>query len=354
MDAASHYDLMVHHLRVYYPQPYYSAAGVMHPLMWYAAAPEQQDDIDSVLGRWSDEHPKVFPIYDYGYLGTMRNSGRTVYDGTTFILKSLKRKPLKIDAALGGYFDMLATCAALERELRDAASEIYIRLPFRSLYHRNIAPVIALKSGKGRSAAIGGACLTVCNRGGEYVALLGRRSGNAATDPGFYHLLPAFIFQPMGNTVQEGEWSIRHHIEREFLEELFAMPEERAPERIDYFQSHPALVNLHAMMAQGDAGLYFTGISMNLLTLRAEISALLIIHDPRWYETITAADSPTPLNVLEEAYAAEFIPIVSDEGILTALPPDVHTRMPPQATAALWEGVRLAREKIAQYALRER
>jgi hypothetical protein len=352
MDAAAHYDTMVHHLRVYYPQPYYTAAGVMHPLMWYAAPPEQQDDIDSVLGRWVDERPQSFPVYDYGYLGTMRNSGRTVYDGTTFIFKNLKRKPLKIDASLGGYFDMLATCAALERELRDAASEIYIRLPFRSLYHRNINPVVSLKSGKGRSAAIGGACLTVCNRDGEYVALLGRRSGNAATDPGFYHLLPAFIFQPMGSTVQEGEWSIRHHIEREFLEELFAMPEERHPERIDYFQSHPALVNLHAMMEQGDASLSLTGVSINLLTLRPEISALLLIHDPTWYESVTSPNSATPLNVLEEAHGAEFIPIATDEGILAVLPPNVHTRMPPQATAALWEGVRMAREKIAQYATR--
>lgn len=351
MDAA-HYDLMVHHLRVYYPQPYYTAVGVMHPLMWYAAPPEQQGDIDSVLGRWVDERPKDFPVYDYGYLGTMRNSGRTVYDGTTFIFKTLKRKPLKIDAALGGYFDMLATCAALERELRDAASEIYIRLPFRSLYHRNINPAVSLKSGKGRSAAIGGACLTVCNRKGEYVALLGRRSGKAATDPGFYHLLPAFIFQPMGDTVHEGEWSIKHHIEREFLEELFAMPEERTPERIDYFQSHPALVHLHEMMARGDAGLYLTGVSINLLTLRPEINALLIIHDPDWYDHVTASDSPTPLNVLEEAHAAEFIPIATDEEILAALPEHVHTRMPPQATAALWEGVKQAREKIIQYRAR--
>ncbi len=349
MDAATHYDTMTHHLRVYYPQPYYTAAGVMHPLLWYPAAPEQQDNVDSVLGRWFDESPSEFPIYDYGYLSTIQNSVSTLYNGTTFTLKNLKRNPLKIDATLGHYFDMLATCAALERELRDAASELYIRLSARSLYHRKISPAIAMKSGRGRSAAIGGACLTVCKRGGAYAALLGRRSGKSATDPGFYHLLPAFIFQPMGDVVQAGEWSLRHHIEREWLEELFAMPEERHPERIDYFQSHPALVHLHEMMARGDAGLYLTGISLNLLTLRPELSMLLLIHDEAWYERVTAPDSATSLNVLEEAHAAEFVPIATDEALLAALPPAVHTIMPPQATAALWEGVALARQKITLY-----
>lgn len=350
MDAAAHYDIMTHHLRVYYPQPYYSAVGVMYPLMWYPASPEQQEDVDSILGRWFDERPKEFPVYDHGYLSTIRNANPSIYNGVTFILKSIKRNPLKIDAALGYYFDMLATCASLERELRDAASETYIRLPARSLYHRNISPAIALKSGRGRSAAIGGACLTVCRRGSEYMALLGRRSGKSATDPGFYHLLPAFIFQPMGETVKEGEWSLKHHVQREWLEELFAMPEERSPEQIDYFRSHPALLDLHRMMAHGDAALYLTGVSMNLLTLRPEINFLLLIHEAAWYERVTAPDSPTPLNVLEEAHAAEFVPIATDEALLAALPPHVHTMMPPQAVGALWEGVKLAREKIALYA----
>jgi hypothetical protein len=40
------------------------------------------------------------------------------------------------------------------------------------------------------------------------------------------------------------------------------------------------------------------------------------------------------------------VPIESDEALLAALPPQVHTMMPPQAVVALWEGIDLARQMI--------
>jgi hypothetical protein len=348
------YQKMTHYLRIFYSTPFYQQQGITHPLLWFPAHPDQRADVDSVLGRLYVANGRgglstapQFPVYDHGYLNTIRNSGRNVFNGVTFSLKTLKTNPLKIDGQLGYYFDMLATCAAFERELRDAAAETYIRLPARSRYHREVQPLSALRSGRGRSAAIGGACLLVFKQQGRYQAVLGRRSARAATDPGFFHLLPAFIFQPLSATVQEGEWSIRRHIYREFLEELFGMPEVSAPERLDYFAEHPALVDLEQMLATGQAGLYLTGISLNLLTLRPEISALLLIHDENWYARVTAPASPFRLDVeAETQQGLTLVPIESDAALLAALPPAVHTIMPPQATAALWEGVALARQLL--------
>jgi hypothetical protein len=90
---------------------------------------------------------------------------------------------------------------------------------------------------------------------------------------------------------------------------------------------------------------------MNLLTLRAEISALLLIHDAAWYERVTAPDSDMRLNAEAETQGGiAYVPIATDEALLAALPPDVHTIMPPQAVGALWEGVELARSLIQRRA----
>jgi hypothetical protein len=348
MTPAEHYQKMTHYLRIFYSEVFYQRHGITHPILWYPAAPEQINNVDSVLGKWDArglETPPEFPVYDYGYLQTMQNSGRNVFNGITFTFKNLRRSPLRVDCSLGRYFDMLATSGALERELRDAAQESAIRVPMRSQYHRHIQPIVALKSGRGRSAAMGVACLTVANIGGEYKALLARRSSKNATDPGFFHLLPAFIFQPASAAVRDEEWRVSYHIYREYLEELFGMPEITSSEQ--RFDGHPALLYLHELMQQGKAGLYLTGVSLNLLTLRAEISALLLIHDAAWYARVTAPDSDMRLNAEAETQGGIVtVPIATDEALLAALPPDVHTIMPPQAVGALWEGVDLARKII--------
>ncbi|MCU0512730.1 MAG: hypothetical protein MUE40_09180 [Anaerolineae bacterium] len=345
---AERYAAMTHYLRIFYSEPFYRYGGITHPVLWHPAPPPQQHDLNSVLGRWYPAPRREYPLYDHGYLHSLQNSGRSLYDGVTFSLKTLTTRPLRLNATLGSYFDMLATCGALERELRDAAGDAAIRLPGRSQYHRQVAPALALKSGRGRSAAIGGACLVVFKHQGRYQALLARRSPRNATDPGFFHLLPAFIFQPASADVRPEEWNIERHIYRELLEELFGLPEQEQSPPPPPFDDHPALVYLRHLLATGGAGLYLTGVVLGLLTLRPEICALLLIHDEAWYERITAPDSDMPLNAAHETDGGiTLVPIDSDAALLAALPPDVHTIMPPQAVAALWEGVALARQHIA-------
>ena len=108
-----------------------------------------------------------FAIYDYGYLHSLQNRKPALYNGATFTLKEIRQKPLRLRASIGSYFDMLATCAALERELRHAAGKGWLRAPSRLAYHRQVPPPEALRYGRSRSAAIGIGTLTVFNDGGD-------------------------------------------------------------------------------------------------------------------------------------------------------------------------------------------
>jgi len=252
--------------------------------------------------------------------------------------------------AIGDYYDMLATCAALENELRDAVEQGWMRAPSRATYHRHVEPQEAILRGVRRSAAIGIGTLTVFNDAGTYKAILAKRSNKTAFDSGMYHVLPAMMFQPTtADFTHPQEWSIKHQVMREVLEEMFDMPEQLDPDAWDFFYEHPALVYLQELMASGKAQLYVTGIVFNLLTLRPEISTLLLIRDPEWYARITAKDSDIPFKTADETVGASEViaPITTDEDFLTYFPDDLYRRMPAQATATMWLGIDLARKELS-------
>lgn len=351
-DEAQRYRNMTDYLSRLYRAELFKRHGVAHPVVVLPPGDAQRADVDGILGRMPTQHttPDDFALYNHALLQSLRNSKRKLYNGTTFALKHIRRRgdELKIEAVLGSYFDMLATCITLEDELRAAADKRAIRVPGRTQLHRDVPAEAVILSGKGRSAAIGGNVLVIYRRDDAYHAMLMRRNPQAGIDPDRFHVMPAFIFQPQSPQVQAAEWSLRYHIEREYLEELFGLPETEHAHDPHYFAAHPALQDLHTMLADGRALLHLTGIAINLLTLRPEICFLLLIHDAEWFTRITAAGSPTPFNAESEAAQVAHIPILSNETALAALPADLHTRMPPHATAALWLGIEHARQLIAQ------
>ena len=85
-----------------------------------------------------------------------------------------------------------------------------------------------------------------------------------------------------------------------------------------------------------------------MLTLRPEISTLLLIHDPAWYRRVTAPDSDMPLMTADETLSDSLVaaPIADDESFLAHFPPDLHLMMPAHATATMWLGIDLARRLI--------
>ncbi len=348
------YQNMTDYLRHLYQCDVFSRDGIEHPALVYYPAAEQIGDIDSLLdARLPRREERQFAVYDYGYLHDLQNSKPSLHNGATFTLKEIRQKPLKLRGAIGNYYDMLATCAALERELRDAVEEGGMRAPLRVTYHRQLPPTEALWRGVGRSAAIGIGTLCVFNDGGIYKAILARRSDQTALDNGMFHVLPAMMFQQTTESFADaGEWSIEHQVLRELLEEMFNLPEVRAPQRWDFFYDHPALRYLQELLEAGEAKLYATGIILNLLTLRPEISSLLLVHDPAWWARISALDSDIPFVTADETLRGSVVmsPIASDEEFLARFPPDLHLLMPIQATATMWLGIDLARREIRQSA----
>jgi hypothetical protein len=332
------YQIFTDYLKRHYPTAtLYEHGGNLHPVVFHAAG--DKDTIDSVLGDIADERNANFAFYNHAYLQTMQNSQRNLFNGTTFALRKLQLRPLRISAYPGRYFDMLATCTALEHELRESAFRRFIRLPQRKMLHAVIAKDRALTDGNGRSATIGGAVLVVYRHPQQgYRAILSRRTAQHATHPGHYHVLPAFVFQPAGDVPQPYEWDMRYHIEREWLEELFGLPEHTD------FSEHPALIDLHLMEAAGDAELHLSGVAFSLLSLRPEICALLLIHDADWWRRVHAPDSDMPLNTSAEAQGNLLHVPLNPDDAQAFLPPHLHTQMPPQGFVALQEGLRLARD----------
>lgn len=348
MNAAEHYQRMTDTLRKHYPDAkLFQRDGLEHPIVVYPPQAEQMTQPDSALGRLREAviQPEALPIYDHALLQTLQNSGRQLYNGVTFAFHHLDAKPLRIHGQYGRYFDYLASCTALEREVRDAVSDKRVRLPLRRQLHQTVSPQRALTHGDGRSAALGVLVLIVAKVGGRYHALMAKRSGRSATYAHFYDILPTFIFQPLGERLRDPmEWTLRYHIEREYLEELFALEEDTHPERLDYFHAHPAWRDLRAMQNDGRAALYLTGASMNLLNLKPELYALLLIHDADWLPRVRREGSATPLDISAETEGALILaPIDDDEALKAQLPAPLHVHMPVQAYAALWLGLDAAR-----------
>lgn len=340
------YSLINEYLARYYDVSLYERHGIQHPLVNYPVNPEQASDVDSILGHLTDTpvDKENLDFYNYAYLHSLQNSGRNLFNGTTYILKRLRTNPLRIDATTGKYYDMIATCIALETELLDVFDAGMIRLPMRTQYHRQIDARQALASGKGRSAAIGAVMLIVFNHDGQYKSIVSRRTGQHATRPSALHLLPAFIFQPMDESNARQEWTLKHHLYREYLEELVGMPEGDAE-----MQSHLALKDLKDMEDDGRAVIQLTGASMNLLTLRLEISAMLLIHDANWWKNLQSGEKGYALNTPESHDNLLLIPIDSDNDVLEHLPDNYFLTMVPQAIPAFWEGIDVARTLIVSH-----
>lgn len=344
------YKNMTDYLQHLYQCAPFARAGIEHPVTVYYPADWQIHAVDSLLdARPPTPEARDFAVYDYGYLHDLQNSKPGLHNGPTFTLKSIREQPLKLRGAIGLYCDMLGTCAALERELRDAVAQGWMRAPSRAAYHRHVQPPEALRRGLERSAAIGIGTLTVFNDAGRYKALMARRSAATAFDSGLFHVLPAMMFGPTtAGFTDAREWSVRHQVLREVLEELFNMPEQHCPTRWDFFYDHPALRYLLSLLESGAAQLCASGIILNLLTLRPEISTLLLIHDPAWYRRVTALDSDMPLMTADETLSDSLVsaPIEDDEIFLSHFPADLHLMMPAQATATMWLGIDLARRLI--------
>lgn len=325
--------------------------GVPYPVTLARLAADQHDDVDRILAPHSPEtfaDPATFALYDHAHLDGLKRTRSRLTNGISYIFDRLEvngDEP-RLYGQLGHYFDMLATCDALDVELQAAALNGASNVPNRDRLHAAIPPGRILHTGRGRSAIIGVATLLVYRRDGEYRTLLARRSGGVATGANQFHVLPAFVFQPNGpQHFYAREWRVSHQMLREFGEELFGMPE--FPEwpgadSPEYFYDFPPVADLRAMLADGRASLHLTGLMFSLPSTRPELCTLLMIHDEAWHARWAGALAAA---VDFERQTTVELPIAA-VAVEAALPQDIHLHITPQGAAALWLGLDRARSII--------
>ncbi|HZN17835.1 MAG TPA: hypothetical protein VFB84_06535 [Micromonosporaceae bacterium] len=289
-------------LRVlYYDVPVLAGPDGPFPMGVLPLTPEAQADPELLLGRVVNP-PIERPVYERKVLEAIKKRGATIWNGRTFSLAELRidaqERAVSMDAYLGSYFDMVCSADYLEYEMLAALVRSSFRsiglddLPARSrALARAADPMSCLLGGGGVDAAISISTLVVYKRRDRYWMICEVRSDLVAEYGALYHVAPSFIFQPVVSPTRDNlktEWCIQHNIFREYLEELFDVPEAQMSKRsmsAEYFYAHPNLLYLRSLLAEGGARLSGIALSFNLLSHRPEICTLLIIEDERWFET---------------------------------------------------------------------
>lgn len=269
----------------------------------FPAPADEWDNLEAALGdlqgdylpdhdSWShDFDPAAYPSFRK-HLATAR--AKRKWNGPTFALHriSLVNGRVRIDCKPGRYFQSLATSEECDNELMVALSAQpdepvdLVRLPRRRWIHEQAALQNPVIDGTGRAAAVSVATVVlIARQEGGYGLLLTPRSGEVATHKFFNHVAPSGIFSPLDLDLSplSEEFSVRRTLLREYIEELFSNEEyEIGNKPVHDLETDPEVVRLNRLVSVGDAGVYYTGISVNLLTLRPEICTLLLVRDPNW------------------------------------------------------------------------
>jgi hypothetical protein len=276
-------------------------AGGPAPICTFPAHEEEWNDLEAALGDLTGE---VLPAHDE-YHGDFDPAARSEFEyhlrtakarrkwnGPAYALKGVRfcDGKLRIDFKPGRYFQSLATSESCDMELMTALSAqpdepvSLDALPRRAWVHRKAADPVT--DGSGRSAAVSVATVMLAaTPGGRHAILLTPRSGEVATHKFFNHVAPSGIFSPLDidlSTLRE-EFSVRRNIFREYLEELYSVEEYEIGTKPSHeIENEPEIQRLNQLIEDGGAQLYYTGVSVNLFTLRPEICTLLLILDTSW------------------------------------------------------------------------
>jgi len=289
------YDILA---KLYSDYPVMKYNGMNFPNILFPAPKNQRYDLESVLdGLEIDREEYLNSLIQQGgqeYLKYLLNSSKPPWEDSTYrVLCYNLGEKLSLSCSLGTYFNMLKTCDVLEFEIlvefgkrypffEDEIDKFLTNLKLRNYLHSICDPI---KDVRGRSVAISISTLIIyAKNNNEYQALLRERSSEVAVHQNLLHIIPSFMFQPVVRCYSE-EYSIRHNIYREYLEEIFGRRDlDKPSEKLshDFFYEDPNLQYLIQLENEGKAKFLFTGISINLLNLRPEIHTLLLINDPEW------------------------------------------------------------------------
>lgn len=294
--AARQNPSLYEYLYATYPDHVLHYSGRRFPVAVFRAPPAQEDDVDSILGPLAKfAGQSIDPEFDRDgqeYMNYLQDTGSELWNGTTYRMTELAITPkLKIDSALGTYFDTVKSCDILNFEISKALGDRIIapnghgafgsELKLRRMIHDRGD---AFGSELGRSVAISFSTVIVFPDRGKVKVLASARSARVATHKHSLHVVPSAMFSPELRLFED-EYSVRHNFYREYLEELYGMSElSRMSNQIghDFFYNDPHLQYLRELERDGKAHLLLSGVSTSLLTMRPEICTVLLIEDPEW------------------------------------------------------------------------
>jgi len=268
-----------------------------YPVAVYPVKEAQQIDPESILCRpisRSRQGDDLLLPRSAKYRALAHRLDLEAYDRPCFTLKHLLLgESLQIECEMGSYLRALDTCDELAWEIYTqhekllGSSEANFRefdsqLSLRARLHSEVSDPVC--DGRRRSAAIAISTLLAFYDENELHLLLKRRgTESVAVHVGMAHVVPSFMFQPATSKL-DSEFSVKHNLFREYLEELFNRPEPEEREGDwQYFYRDHRLEYLLEILNNGRAQIYLTGLAVNLLNLRPEICLLLYIRDPDWY-----------------------------------------------------------------------
>ena len=171
------------------------------------------------------------------------------------------------------------------------------QLPYRKKIHEGQTNKDVVLKGANRHSLLSVQMMIVCydETIKDYFVLFFKRSEKVAIKPNYWHIVPAGGFEIFEQEKTREEYFIEENFDvqlalfRELLEELYNGKDfednEGGADPHHTIYSHPAIIELEELIKSKQAHLDFLGNVTDLTTLRAELSFLLVVDDPKFIRT---------------------------------------------------------------------
>ncbi len=248
--------------------------------------------------------PRLTPLVDSGvvdqqFITYMRMTGRKLWDNDVYRLLSINGGELEF--GLTRFFKVLSSSDCFLYELvrslpadGNASLESLRDSELLRRWRETVQRLVEQGAFQHLSAAVGVSVLTVFQGPGKsgkceygYLSVENSKEKNGAKDR---HVIPSFILEPFTKdpVEQSKELSLEYQVLREFGEEIVGLPELRS---ITTWEAAWHILNdnetcrdLIALLRTSGAKLVTTGVSLDLLRLRPEITCVLLILDPDYFQ----------------------------------------------------------------------
>ena len=209
------------------------------------------------------------------------------------------------DANVCQYKHTVITSHILEYELyklynenkeivNDDRQMILSKLPYRKRIHEGQTNKDVVLKGANRHSLLSVQMMVACydETIQDYRVMIFKRSDKVAIKPNYWHIVPAGGFEifekddtPIDYIIEDN-FDVQLALFRELLEELFNGRDfednEIGDDPNNAIYSHPVIIELDKLLKSKRAHLDFLGNVTDLTTLRAELSFLLVIEDPKF------------------------------------------------------------------------